>query len=127
MIQLTRLNNLGLLVNCDLIKFVESSPDTVITLVSGEKILVRETPEQVMEKIVQFRRVLFPHDGSYAKAIRANTTNLIDTRTSEPDTPTSNADPTPLTDNELPDDTERKGPQRKELQDKARGSDRGQK
>lgn len=56
MIQLTRLNNLRLVINCDLIKFVESAPDTVLTLVSGEKILVRETPEEVLEKIVQYRR-----------------------------------------------------------------------
>jgi len=56
MIQLTRLNNTPLMVNSDLIKFVEQSPDTVITLVNGEKILVREGAEQVLERIVRFRR-----------------------------------------------------------------------
>jgi flagellar protein FlbD len=56
MIQLTRLNNLRLVINCDLIKFVETAPDTVLTLVSGEKILVRETPDEVLEKIVKYRR-----------------------------------------------------------------------
>src|SRR5207302_10492923 len=59
MIQLTRLNNLGLLVNCDLIKFVETAPDTVLTLVSGEKIVVRESPEEVLAKIIRFRRMVF--------------------------------------------------------------------
>ena len=43
MIQLTRLNNHPLVVNSDLIKFVEQAPDTVITLLSGEKIVVRES------------------------------------------------------------------------------------
>jgi len=62
MIQLTRLNNLGLLVNCDLIKFVETAPDTVLTLVSGEKIVVRESPEEVLAKIIRFRRTVFAQD-----------------------------------------------------------------
>jgi len=58
MIQLTRLNNSSLLVNSDLIKFVEQSPDTVITLVNGEKLLVRETAEKVLEQIIGFRRAV---------------------------------------------------------------------
>ena len=44
MIRLTRLNNQALTVNSDLIKFVEQSPDTLITLVSGEKLVVLESP-----------------------------------------------------------------------------------
>jgi flagellar protein FlbD len=56
MIQLTRLNNHPLAVNSDLIKFVEQAPDTVITLVSGEKIVVRESAQDVLERVVQFRR-----------------------------------------------------------------------
>jgi flagellar protein FlbD len=56
MIPLTRLNGLPLVVNSDLIKLIENTPDTVISLVNGEKIVVRETSEQILEKIVQFRR-----------------------------------------------------------------------
>ena len=56
MIQLTRLNNHPLVVNSDLIKFVEQAPDTVITLLSGEKIVVRENAHDVLERVVQFRR-----------------------------------------------------------------------
>jgi flagellar protein FlbD len=56
MIQLTRLNNSPLMVNSDLIKFVEQSPETVITLVNGEKILVRERADEVLHRIVEFRR-----------------------------------------------------------------------
>lgn len=58
MIQLTRLNNSSLIVNSDLIKFVEQSPDTVITLLNGEKILVREHVDQILERIVAFRRTV---------------------------------------------------------------------
>ena len=56
MIQLTRLNNHPLVVNSDLIKFVEQAPDTVITLVTGEKIVVRENAQEVLDRVVQFRR-----------------------------------------------------------------------
>lgn len=56
MIQLTRLNSQALTVNSDLIKFVEQSPDTVITLITGEKIVVRESSQQVMERLIEFRR-----------------------------------------------------------------------
>jgi flagellar protein FlbD len=55
-IQLTRLNSHPLVVNSDLIKFVEQSPDTVITLVNGEKIVVREKAQEVLDRVVQFRR-----------------------------------------------------------------------
>jgi len=56
MIQLTRLNGHPLVVNSDLIKLIENAPDTVISLVNGEKIVVHETVEQILERIVQFRR-----------------------------------------------------------------------
>jgi flagellar protein FlbD len=59
MIQLTRLNNQPLVVNSDLIKFVENAPDTVLTLVTGEKLVVREASKEVLEKIVEFRRSIF--------------------------------------------------------------------
>jgi len=58
MIQLTRLNNHSLTVNSDLIKFVEQAPDTVITLLNGEKIVVRESAQEVLERVVQFRRAV---------------------------------------------------------------------
>ena len=56
MIHLTRLNNKALFVNSDLIKFVEQSPDTVVTLVTGEKIVVLENPDEVLARIAEFRR-----------------------------------------------------------------------
>jgi len=56
MIHLTRLNNKALFVNSDLIKFVEQSPDTVVTLITGEKIVVLEKPGEVLARIVTFRR-----------------------------------------------------------------------
>jgi flagellar protein FlbD len=74
MIQLTRLNNQALTVNSDLIKFVEQSPDTLITLVTGEKIVVRETPAEILDRLIQFRRsvlqgVSFAWDSSAAHTL----------------------------------------------------------
>ena len=56
MIQLTRLNNKLLVVNSDLIKFVEQSPDTLVTLITGEKIVVLEKVADVLARIIEFRR-----------------------------------------------------------------------
>ena len=56
MIQLTRLNNLPFFVNSDLIKFVEESPDTFVTLTTGEKLVVREKASDVLARVIAFRR-----------------------------------------------------------------------
>ena len=47
MIELTRLNGSPLDVNCDLIKYAEAAPDTVLTLITGEKLVVLEPCEEV--------------------------------------------------------------------------------
>jgi flagellar protein FlbD len=60
MIKLTRLNKKPLMVNSDLIMFIENAPDTVITLITGEKIVVCEKGEQVIERILDFRRHIAP-------------------------------------------------------------------
>jgi flagellar protein FlbD len=56
MIRLTRLNNSPIVVNSDLIKLVENAPDTVLTLVTGEKMVVLESIDEVIQKIIEFRR-----------------------------------------------------------------------
>jgi len=72
MIQLTRLNNQALIVNCDLIKFVETAPDTVLTLVSGEKLLVRESPDEVLQRILVFRRDVLTGEGLYSARMKSD-------------------------------------------------------
>ncbi len=54
MIHLTRLNNRPLVVNADLIKFIENAPDTVITLLTGEKLVVRESVTEVLDRVHEF-------------------------------------------------------------------------
>jgi flagellar protein FlbD len=56
MICLTRLNHAPLVVNADRIEHIEMAPDTVISLAGGQRITVLETAEQVVERVVAFRR-----------------------------------------------------------------------
>jgi flagellar protein FlbD len=56
MIKLTRLSHASLIVNSDLIEHIEETPDTVLTLTSGQKLMVRESAEEVIEKVVAFRK-----------------------------------------------------------------------
>jgi flagellar protein FlbD len=67
MIYLTRLSHTPVVVNSDLIQHVETTPDTVIALTSGEKILVLESPDEVIARVVAFRRSIFeqfPHSAA---------------------------------------------------------------
>ena len=55
MIQLTRLNGSPIVLNSDLIKTAEASPDTMLTLINGEKIIVREPCDEVTERVLAYR------------------------------------------------------------------------
>jgi flagellar protein FlbD len=55
MIELTRLNGRPMVVNSDLIKTAEASPDTMLTLINGEKLIVREEIAEVVERILVYR------------------------------------------------------------------------
>lgn len=55
MIDLTRLNGHRMVVNCDLIKFAEAAPDTTISLVTGEKLIVLESCDELKERILIYR------------------------------------------------------------------------
>ena len=55
MIQLTRLNGNPMVLNSDLIKTAEASPDTMLTLINGEKLIVREDCAEVTERVLAYR------------------------------------------------------------------------
>ena len=55
---MTRLNNQPIAVNADLIKYVENAPDTLLTLVTGDKMVVRESTDEVIRMVVEYRRSL---------------------------------------------------------------------
>jgi flagellar protein FlbD len=57
MIKVTKLNNSEIVINSDLIEFVESSPDTIISLTDGKKIMVKESPDEVVRRVATFKRM----------------------------------------------------------------------
>ncbi len=59
MITLTRLDKTPIVINPDLIVFIEETPDTVITLSNGEKLMVQEKVTEVIRRVIQFRRSIF--------------------------------------------------------------------
>ena len=64
MIALRRLNNQHIMVNAELIEQLETTPDTVVTLTSGNKLIVRDTMEEIQAKIIDYkRRVYGPKEG----------------------------------------------------------------
>ena len=61
MLEVTRLNGSVYFINADMIMFVEATPDTVITLTNGEKLLVKETPAQLRAQFIAFKQQIFSH------------------------------------------------------------------
>jgi flagellar protein FlbD len=62
-IPLRRLNNQPIIVNCDLIESIEPTPDTVITLISGNKLIVRDTPDEIRRRVIEFKREIYGPEG----------------------------------------------------------------
>ena len=56
MIKLTRLNDSKLVINAEMIEFVEAIPDTIVSLVSGKKIMVTESVDQIIQQVVEFKK-----------------------------------------------------------------------
>ena len=59
MINLTRMNDSTYTLNSDLIEMVEETPDTVITLTSGKKLVVRESREEIIRLVEEYKRHIF--------------------------------------------------------------------
>ncbi|MGI6152221.1 MAG: flagellar FlbD family protein [Christensenellaceae bacterium] len=59
MIEVSRLNGVKYYVNAELIEFVEATPDTMITLASGKKLLVLESVREVIDRIIEYKQALF--------------------------------------------------------------------
>lgn len=59
MIKVTRLNGEEFYINPDLIQYIEKTPNTVITLTNDKKVVVKEEVEEVIERIVAFKRKIF--------------------------------------------------------------------
>ncbi len=75
MIKLSLYNDADVIVNADLIEFVESTPDTLITLTTGKKVMVKESVQDVINKVVNYQRLIaknhriFGHKGKHAQRL----------------------------------------------------------
>ena len=58
MIRLTRISHAPVVLNSDLIEHIESTPDTVISLTTGQKVVVLETTDEVIRRVIEFRRLV---------------------------------------------------------------------
>jgi flagellar protein FlbD len=58
MITVTRLNNTKIVVNAELIRYIESTPDTLISLTTDDRIMVKESAEEVVRRCIEYGRLL---------------------------------------------------------------------
>jgi flagellar protein FlbD len=58
MIHVTRINHLPLVLNADLIEHIETTPDTIISLTNGQKFVVLEPMDEIIRRVIDFRRAL---------------------------------------------------------------------
>ena len=58
MIQLTRINHTPLVVNSDLIEHIETTPDTILSLTNGQKLVVLEPVDEIIQRVIEFRRAI---------------------------------------------------------------------
>jgi flagellar protein FlbD len=59
-IAVTKLNGEQFMVNAELVELVESTPDTIVSLTTGKKYMVRETIDEIVDRIIQYRRQISP-------------------------------------------------------------------
>jgi flagellar protein FlbD len=95
MIHLTRLNGNPLVVNSDLIKYAESSPDTMLTLINGEKIVVLESCDDVVRCTIAYRGRVFAEAAGHLQALAWTPLSELTRSAPEPTTPCfpASADP----------------------------------
>lgn len=62
MINVTKMNNVNVTVNDDLIEIIEETPDTVLTLTTGKKMLVKESREEIIELVKKYKKAIYKQD-----------------------------------------------------------------
>ena len=58
MVAITKLNEQEMIINCDLIELIESTPDTTITMTTGRKVIVKESVDNLLDKIITYKKRL---------------------------------------------------------------------
>ena len=59
MIEVTRLNDIKITINADLIETIEETPDTVISLTNGKKFIVKESRQAVKNLVISYKRQIY--------------------------------------------------------------------
>ena len=59
MIILTKINNQEFAINSDLIETIEQTPDTIITMTTGNKYVVKQSQEEIIRRIIQYKRKIY--------------------------------------------------------------------
>lgn len=59
LIELTKINNVKITVNADIIELVEETPDTVVTLTTGKKIIVKESRQEVTNLVISYNKEIY--------------------------------------------------------------------
>ena len=58
MIKLTRLNGQSMVINAEMIQRIEATPDTIITLTTGEQHIVRDSPHEIIARVTQYKQAI---------------------------------------------------------------------
>jgi flagellar protein FlbD len=74
MIAATRLDGTSILLNAELVEWIEETPDTLVVLVNGEHLMVRESPEELLRRVVDYKRSILagPSLRAVARPVAAN-------------------------------------------------------
>lgn len=59
MIELTKLNDIKFVVNAEIIEIIEETPDTVVTLTTGKKLIVKESRQEVVNLVILYKQLIF--------------------------------------------------------------------
>ena len=59
MIEVTKLNDKKIVINCELIEYIEANPDTVISLTTGNKFVIKENLDDTINKVIKYKKRIF--------------------------------------------------------------------
>lgn len=83
MIEVTRLDDMKIVINADNIRFVQASPDTIITFTSNDKLVVKEGVEEVSMKVMEYRRAAYQSLPPYLRKLEEESPRAPDCRSAD--------------------------------------------
>lgn len=68
MIELTKLNGKSFILNAELIETIETTPDSVVTLINDKKFVVKEPKESIVKKVIKYKQEIYCNKIEYKKS-----------------------------------------------------------